>query len=62
MSYDELRHFADSYGLAAMFAVFIGFALWTFRPGARRHHDQAANMIFTEESDFATSSKDANHG
>lgn len=46
MSYEAIRHFADSYGLAAMVAVYLGFALWTFRPAARHHHHTAARMIF----------------
>ena len=45
-TYDALRHFADSWGLAAMVVVFLIFALWPFRPGAREDNDAAANMIF----------------
>lgn len=48
-TYDALRHLADSYGLAVMTVVFLALALWPYRPGARRHNDTAANMIF--ESD-----------
>ncbi|WP_164118623.1 cbb3-type cytochrome c oxidase subunit 3 [Sphingorhabdus sp. Alg239-R122] len=48
MNYEALRHFADSWGLLFMALLWIGFALWTFRPGARRHHDDAAQMIFRE--------------
>ena len=46
MSYDELRHFADSWGLVMMAVLFLGFVGWTFRPGARDHHDTAARSIF----------------
>ena len=49
MSYDALRHFADSWGLVAMAALFIALVGWTFRKGASTHHDSAANMIFTED-------------
>ncbi len=45
-TYDALRHFADSWGLAAMVVVFLIFALWPFRPGAREDNEAAANMIF----------------
>ena len=38
MSYEAFRHFADSWGL--LFRV--------FRPGAKQHHEDAANMIFDE--------------
>jgi cytochrome c oxidase cbb3-type subunit IV len=49
MSYEALRHFADSWGLMAMFALFAGLIGWTFRRGASRHHDAAANIIFKED-------------
>ena len=45
-TYDALRHFADSWGLAAIVVVFLIFALWRFRPGAREDNEAAANMIF----------------
>ncbi|MEW4467358.1 cbb3-type cytochrome c oxidase subunit 3 [Parasphingorhabdus sp. JC815] len=48
MSYDEMRHFADSWGLVFMGLVFLTFIAWTFRPGANRHHEDAANMIFDD--------------
>ena len=49
MNYEALRHFADSWGLLFMALLWLGFALWTFRPGAKRHHDDAAHMIFDED-------------
>lgn len=49
--YDLLRHFADSWGLVAMTLLFLGLVGWTFRPGARRHLDDAAHMIFRSDSD-----------
>lgn len=54
MSYSELRHFADSYGLLFLGFLFLLLIGWTFRKGARRHHDRASTMIFDEE--------DQNHG
>ncbi len=50
-TYEFLRHLADSWGLLAMMLLWIGFALWAFRPGARAHHDDAANMIFEDKND-----------
>jgi cytochrome c oxidase cbb3-type subunit IV len=49
MSYETLRHFADSWGLVAMTLLFVGLVGWTFRRGARSHHDRAAHMIFEDE-------------
>ena len=50
-TYDALRHFADSWGLAAMVVIFLVLALWPFRPGAREDNEAAANMIFKDEDD-----------
>lgn len=49
MTYDALRHFADSWGLLAMALLFLVLVTWPFRKGARRHHDEAATMIFKED-------------
>lgn len=49
-TYETLRHFADSWGLAAMVLVFLALAAWPFRPGARADNDAAANMIFAEDN------------
>lgn len=49
--YDQLRHFADSWGLLAMMLLFIIFVGWTFRPGARADLDRAAGMIFQPDDD-----------
>jgi len=51
MDYENLRHFADSWGLMAMFLMFLGLVGWTFRKGASDHHDTAANMIFKDNDD-----------
>lgn len=48
-TYDALRHLADSWGLLAMCVLFAAFALWPFRPGARRDNDAAATMIFEDD-------------
>ncbi len=49
MSYNDLRHFADSWGLLAMVLVFLGLVAWPFRRGARQHNDDAAMMIFKDD-------------
>lgn len=56
MSYDALRHFADSWGLVFMgtsYAVLIG---WHFRPKGGERSKEAALAIF--ETDHA----EADHG
>ena len=50
-TYEALRHFADSWGLAAMVVTFLVLALWPFRPSAREDNEAAANMIFKDEDD-----------
>ena len=49
--YETLRHFADSYGLIAMFVIFLGLCAWPFRPGARKHNRNAARSIFKDQED-----------
>lgn len=50
-TYDMLRHFADSWGLLAMAAVFLVLTAWPFLPGAREKNESAATMIFKDEND-----------
>jgi cytochrome c oxidase cbb3-type subunit 4 len=50
-TYEMLRQLADSWGLLAMLFLWLGFGLWAFRPGAKRHHEDAANMIFKDDHD-----------
>ena len=49
--YETLRHFADSYALVVMVAVFLTLCAWPFRPGAKRHNRAAAHLIFKDEND-----------
>jgi len=49
--YTALRHFADSYGLAVICALYLTLCLWHFRPAARRHVADAKHSIFKDESD-----------
>jgi len=50
-TYDTMRHLADSWGLVAMGAIFLGLCLWPFRPGAREQNNAAATSIFKDEND-----------
>lgn len=49
MTYDQIRHLADSWGLVFMALLFIGLNGWTFRKGAGARHRDAATMIFRED-------------
>ena len=49
MDYNDLRHFADSWGLLALFLFFIGVVIFAFRPGSRDHAKTAANIPFKED-------------
>ena len=50
--YELLRHFADSWGLLAMLAFYLGCVAYVFLPRNRQRNRDAADMIF----------KDADHG
>jgi len=49
MDYNDLRHFADSWGLLALFLFFVGVVIFAFRPGSRDHGENAANIPFKED-------------
>lgn len=49
MSYEAFRHFADSYGLAAMVAVYLVLVGWAFRPSRRAANERARTMIFDKD-------------
>ncbi len=42
--YTQLRHFADSWMLALMTAIFVGIVLYALRPGSRKIHDDIADI------------------
>jgi cytochrome c oxidase cbb3-type subunit 4 len=50
-TYDTLRHFADSWAIAVMTAVFLALCIWPFRRGGKASGRDAANSIFTEDHD-----------
>ncbi|SCW35564.1 cytochrome c oxidase cbb3-type subunit 4 [Sphingobium faniae] len=49
MSYNELRHWADSWGLVCMAVVYLILVGWVFLPKGRERSDKAARMIFDED-------------
>ena len=57
-TYSLLRHFADSWALVALTAVFLGVIVWALRPGSRPLHDQAARSIFRDDTKPAASQKE----
>jgi cytochrome c oxidase cbb3-type subunit 4 len=49
-TYSLLREIADSWVLLALFSIFIGVIFWSFRPGSRVLHDDAANAVFRHDT------------
>jgi cytochrome c oxidase cbb3-type subunit 4 len=47
MTYETMRHFADSWGLVFLFLVFLAAVGWAFRPGSS-FRDQA-NIPFKHD-------------
>lgn len=47
--YTLLREIADSWALLVLTLIFVGVAVWVFRPGAKAIHDEAANVIFKHD-------------
>lgn len=49
MDYHWFRAFADSWGLVAMAAFFLGALLFAFRPGSKSLADEAADIPFKDD-------------
>ena len=49
MIYEDLRQFADSWGLVLMGIAFVAFVGWTFLGSVSAGHRQAACSIFEQE-------------
>lgn len=48
-TYTAMRHFADSWGLVFMLAVFCGVVLFTLRPGGKKAADEASQIPLKED-------------
>jgi cytochrome c oxidase cbb3-type subunit 4 len=49
MSYDELRHLVDSWGLVATAILYLLLIGWVFLPHNRDRNRDAAEMIFKDQ-------------
>ena len=47
--YESLRHFADSWGLVYMMAIFIGVFALIVRPGAKSRAQEAARIPLDDD-------------
>ncbi len=56
-TYSVMREIADSWGLLAMMAFFIGAILMLFRPGAKQQHEDAAMIPFRDDKPGSTKRK-----
>ena len=57
-TYSFLRELADSWALLVLFIFFVGTWAWAFRPGSRRLHDDAANVVFRHDDGPADDTDD----
>ena len=51
MSYDALRHFADSWGLLLLTVAFVIVILWVNRPGSRSLYRDKADIPFKHDKE-----------
>jgi len=49
--YQEMRTFADSWGLLYMFILFLIVLVWTFRPGTKVLSEDAAKIPFKKDAE-----------
>jgi len=59
MNYHILREIADSWVLLGLFVFFVGMFVWAWRPGSRKVHDEAADVVFRNEN-APSQDRDAN--
>jgi cytochrome c oxidase cbb3-type subunit 4 len=50
MTYDQFRHFADSWGLLFMALTYLTLVAWALLPRNRARNRRAATMIFDTET------------
>ena len=48
-TYTAMRHFADSWGLLAMAAFFVGAIVFTLRPAGKQAAKDAANIPLKDD-------------
>ncbi|MEQ3625386.1 MAG: cbb3-type cytochrome c oxidase subunit 3 [Celeribacter sp.] len=48
-TYSLLRELADSWALLILTLIFLGVIGWSFRPGSRDLHDDAADVPFRHD-------------
>ena len=48
-TYEQMRHFADSWAMLAMLVFFAGTILMIFLPGAKRRAAEAAQIPLRED-------------
>lgn len=48
-TYSLLREFADSWMLLLLFTIFVGVAVWVFRPGSREVYRDTAAIPFRHD-------------
>jgi cytochrome c oxidase cbb3-type subunit 4 len=51
MSYNALRHFADSWGLLLLTVAFVIVILWVNRPGSRALYRDQADIPFKHDKE-----------
>ena len=51
MTYDLMRHLADSWGLVIMFAFFLAVVAFVFRPGSRDLYKEVAQIPLKKSSE-----------
>lgn len=60
--YQQMRTFADSWGLLYMFLIFVAVVFWTFRPGSKKISSDAAAIPFREEFEDNKLGKENHNG
>jgi len=49
MDYETLRHFADTWGLLALFVIFLFVIGFVFRRGSKKKYEESARIPLKED-------------
>lgn len=49
MEYETASRFAQTWGLVYLFVLFVGVLIYTFRPGAKKKFEDAAQNALKED-------------
>ena len=61
MDHESLRHFADSWGLAALVTLFVAIVIYVMRPKGKKHYREAAEIPLKDDAERQAPRDEGHH-